>query len=88
MKCLDKKYVNMLSTYHKDDITIIHKRGTQIAKPTCVYEHNVTRGGVGLNNQQIAPYCIPRKNNDKIQQKIFMTLLDLVILHSYYFYKI
>ena len=38
---LDKKYVNMLSMYLKDDITIIYKRGTQVGKPTCVYEYNV-----------------------------------------------
>ncbi|CAF1529764.1 unnamed protein product [Didymodactylos carnosus] len=88
LKWLDKKYVNMLLTYHKDDITIIHKRGTQIEKPTCVHEYNVTRGGIDLTDQQIAPYCLPRKRMKKYYKKIFMILLNLAILNSYHLYKI
>ncbi|CAF1690820.1 unnamed protein product, partial [Adineta ricciae] len=44
LKCHDKKYVHMLSTYHKNDTTIIQKHQIQIEKPTCIHEYNDTMG--------------------------------------------
>ncbi|CAF1441387.1 unnamed protein product [Adineta ricciae] len=58
VKWLDEKYVTMLSTYHNDDVTIIHKRNKQIEVPVRVHDYNVTMDGIDLADQQLAPHCV------------------------------
>jgi hypothetical protein len=88
LKWYDKKYVHMLSTYHENTTTIIHKRQSQIEKPTCVQEYNNSKGGTDITNQMLASYYIPRQRLKKYYKKIFMVLLDLAVLNSYHLYKI
>ncbi|CAF1446263.1 unnamed protein product [Adineta ricciae] len=88
LKWHDKKYVRILSTYHKNDTTIIQKHQIQIEKPTCVHEYNDTMCGVDIADQLIAAYSIPRKRLKTYYRKICMVLLDFAILNSYELYKI
>ncbi|CAF1645190.1 unnamed protein product [Adineta ricciae] len=88
LKWHDKKYVHMLSTYYKNDTTIIQKHQIQIEKRTCIHEYNDTMGGVDMTDQLTAAYSIPRKRLKKYYKKIFMVLLDFAILNSYQLYKI
>ena len=61
LKWSDKRVVNMLSTFHSDDVKQRHTRavvgGTEIIKkPVMIYQYNQHMGGVDLNDQMILHY--------------------------------
>ena len=82
---MDKKQVNMLSTFHRGDEMIDlppNRRGEERRKPGCVVDYNNGMKGVDLSDQMAQSYPAARKTN-KWYIKVWYNLLDMAIVNAH-----
>jgi hypothetical protein len=62
----DKNQVTMISTYHKDDMSVVVSKANRVqSKPVVVCDYKVNILGVDLKDQMLQPYVLERKKSTK-----------------------
>ena len=86
----DKNDVRILSTMHTSgmkDTGKSERNGDPRLKPQCVQTYNGGTGGMDASDQMTATYRFVKKYV-KWYKKLFFYLLDIIVLDSFYFYKV
>lgn len=91
---LDKKIVNMLTTFHKPEIVNTDKRNfitkELIAKPNAVISYNSYMGGVDLMDQSLMMFYAKLQNNITKYTFIYLTLqysMHMLICNKHLHYE-
>ena len=91
LKWQDKREVNMLSTFHSDDMVEVRRRTRSVAngvnKPIMIHSYNQHMGGVDKSDQLILYYGFPHRSI-KWWKRVFFHLLDLSVVNASILYNI
>ena len=94
LKWQDKREVNMLSTFHSDDMIDVRRRtrsaadGVEmISKPVMIHSYNQNMGGVDKSDQLILYYGFPHRSI-KWWKHVFFHLVDLSVVNASILYNI
>ena len=86
---MDKKQVNMLSTFHRGRETVTlppNHRGEERIKPLVVHDYNRGMKGVDLSDQMASSYETPRKCK-KWYHNLFFHLVDMALVNAHLVYQ-
>lgn len=93
LKWQDKREVNMISTFHSDDVVAINRRtrsaahGVEtISKPVMIHDYNQHMGGVDKSDQLILYYGFPHRSM-KWWKRIFFHLVDVSLVNARVLYN-
>ncbi|XP_050499979.1 piggyBac transposable element-derived protein 4-like, partial [Diabrotica virgifera virgifera] len=82
----DRRDVNMLTTFHKDQMINVNKTnmktGESVKKPECVVHYNQNMGAVDRTDMMLSSTECVRKTL-KWYKKLFFHILDLCVLNSH-----
>ncbi|XP_048753372.2 piggyBac transposable element-derived protein 4-like [Ostrea edulis] len=89
VKYHNKRDVNMLTTIHEANMTVLDKRdrttNEYIVKPTCIVEYISLMGGVDLSDQ-MGQYNTCLRKTTKWYKKLFFHLFNLCVVNAYLLY--
>lgn len=87
VKWMDKKEVTVLSTFHRNEMSIVRSYRGDKEKPTAVLLYNSNMGAVDVADQMLSAYPAERKRHKVWYKKQFRHLLNQVVLNSYILHK-
>lgn len=77
----DKRNVFVMSSFHGNEETTVHRNRGDIIKPLMIQSYNNNLGGVDRCDQYLSYYGLNRKSL-KWWKKVFFRLLDMAIVNS------
>ena len=87
VKWMDKREVSVLSTFHRNDMNIVHNHRGDKEKPNAILLYNNNMGAVDVADQMLVAYPTERKRHKVWHKKQFRHLLNQVVLNSYILFK-
>lgn len=87
VKWIDKREVNILSTFHKKEMTIVKTRRGDKLKPTAVAMYTKNMGAVDVADQMLTSYTVERKRRKIWYKKHFCHIVNQIVLNAYIMFQ-